>query len=96
MAQQQTGRDEALCLLCRVALSAFVATFAYSAAGLYTVRVSGGSRTASYARLAVSGAIGLLFISLDRAAAVGRQAADALLRPCASGRLYACALSLRF
>ena len=48
----------------QVVLSAFVATFAYSAAGLYTVGVSGGSRTASYPRLAVSGAIVLLFASL--------------------------------
>src|SRR5215470_8055474 len=48
----------------QVVLSVFVATFAYSAAGLYTVGVSGGSRTASYPRLAVSGAIVLLFISL--------------------------------
>ena len=31
----------------QVVLSAFVATFAYSAAGLYTVGVSGGSRTAA-------------------------------------------------
>jgi hypothetical protein len=36
-------------------LSAFVATFAYSAAGLYTVGVSGGNRTAAFPRLAVSG-----------------------------------------
>src|SRR5215472_12413091 len=48
----------------QVVLSAFVATFAYSAAGLYTVGVSGGSRTASFPRLAVSGALVLLFISL--------------------------------
>ncbi len=48
----------------QVVLSAFVATFAYSAAGLYTVGVSGGARTASYPRLAVSGALVLLFISL--------------------------------
>jgi uncharacterized membrane protein len=45
-------------------LSAFVATFAYSAAGLYTVGVSGGNRTAAFPRLAVSGAIVLLFASL--------------------------------
>ena len=31
----------------QVVLSAFVATFAYSAAGLYTVGVSGGNRTAA-------------------------------------------------
>ena len=48
----------------QVVLSAFVATFAYSAAGLYTVGVSGGNRTATFPRLAVSGAIVLLFISL--------------------------------
>jgi uncharacterized membrane protein len=48
----------------QVVLSAFVATFAYSAAGLYTVGVSGGNRTASFPRLAVSGAVVLLFASL--------------------------------
>src|SRR5215468_7133334 len=48
----------------QVVLSIFVATFAYSAAGLYTVGVSGGSRTAAFPRLAVSGAIVLLFVSL--------------------------------
>ena len=48
----------------QVVLSAFVATFAYSAAGLYTVGVSGGSRTVAFPRLAVSGAIVLLFVSL--------------------------------
>jgi uncharacterized membrane protein len=48
----------------QLVLSVFVATFAYSAAGLYTVGVSGGSRTAAFPRLAVSGAIVLLFASL--------------------------------
>ena len=48
----------------QIVLSAFVATFAYSAAGLYTVGVSGGNRTASFPRLAVSGSIVLLFVSL--------------------------------
>jgi uncharacterized membrane protein len=41
----------------QIVLSVFVATFAYSAAGLYTVGVSGGSRTATFPRLAVSGAL---------------------------------------
>ena len=45
-------------------LSAFVATFAYSAAGLYTVGFSGGNRTADFPRLAVSGSLVLLFVSL--------------------------------
>src|SRR5262249_15422828 len=48
----------------QVVLSVFVATFAYSAAGLYTVGVSAGSRSASFPRLAVSGALVLLFVSL--------------------------------
>src|SRR5512142_2090257 len=48
----------------QVVLSAFVATFAYSMAGLYTVGVSGGNRTATFPRLAVSGAIVLLLGSL--------------------------------
>lgn len=48
----------------QLALSSFVATFAYSTAGLYTVGVSAGRRTDDYPRLAVSGALVLLFISL--------------------------------
>ncbi len=48
----------------QVVLSVFFATFAYSAAGLYTVGVSAGARTENYPRLAVSGAIVLLFASL--------------------------------
>src|SRR5947208_16900189 len=48
----------------QIVLSVFVASFAYSAAGLYTVGVSGGSRTAAFPRLAVSGALVLLFVRL--------------------------------
>ena len=48
----------------QIVLSVFVATFAYSAAGLYTVGISGGRDTASFPRLAVSGALVLLFVSL--------------------------------
>src|SRR3954471_21368232 len=48
----------------QVVLSGFVATFAYSTAGLYTVGVSGGNRTTGFPRLAVTGAIALLFVSL--------------------------------
>jgi uncharacterized membrane protein len=48
----------------QVVLSAFIATFVYSAAGLFTVGVEAGARTESYPRLAVSGAIALLFVSL--------------------------------
>ena len=45
-------------------LSVIVATFAYSAAGLYTVGESGERRTDSYPQLAVTFAIVLLFVSL--------------------------------
>ncbi|MGH3476865.1 MAG: DUF2254 domain-containing protein [Nocardioidaceae bacterium] len=48
----------------QVVLSVFVATFTYSTAGLYTVGISGGERTEGYSRLAVTGAIVLLFLSL--------------------------------
>lgn len=48
----------------QVVLSAFIATFVYSAAGLFTVGLEGGSRTENYPRLAVSGSIALLFVSL--------------------------------
>lgn len=48
----------------QVVLSVFVATFTYSTAGLYTVGVSGGERTSDFPRLAVTGALVLLFASL--------------------------------
>jgi uncharacterized membrane protein len=48
----------------QVVLSVFVATFTYSTAGLYTVGVSGGQRTSDFPRLAVTGALVLLFASL--------------------------------
>jgi uncharacterized membrane protein len=48
----------------QIVLSTFVGTFAYSAAGLYTVGVSAGARTTEYPRLAVTGALVLLFASL--------------------------------
>ena len=48
----------------QVVLSGFIATFVYSAAGLFTVGVEAGERTEDYPRLAVSGAIVLLFVSL--------------------------------
>jgi uncharacterized membrane protein len=48
----------------QLVLSVFMATFVYSTAGLYTVGLSGGSRTEQFPRLAVSGAMILLFASL--------------------------------
>jgi uncharacterized membrane protein len=48
----------------QIFLSVMVATFAYSAAGLYTVGVSGERDTASYPQLAVTFAVVLLFLSL--------------------------------
>src|SRR6478736_1770687 len=48
----------------QVVLSVFVATFVYSAAGLYTVGLAAGTRVEQFPRLAVSGAIVLLFASM--------------------------------
>jgi uncharacterized membrane protein len=48
----------------QVALSVFSAAFVYSAAGLYTVGVAAGARTEAYPRLAVTGALILLFATL--------------------------------
>jgi uncharacterized membrane protein len=48
----------------QVVLSIFLATFVYSAAGLFTVGLQAGARIEIYPRLAVSGAIILLFVSL--------------------------------
>ena len=45
-------------------LSVFVATFTYSAAGLFTVGVEAGQRVEDYPRLAVTFALLLLFLSL--------------------------------
>lgn len=45
-------------------MSIFFATFAYAAAGLYTVGVGAGGRVDRYPRLAVSGALVLLFVSV--------------------------------
>lgn len=48
----------------QIVLGVFVGTFAYSTAGLYTVGISQGQRTAEFPRLAVTGALVLLFASL--------------------------------
>jgi uncharacterized membrane protein len=48
----------------QVVLSVFVGTFVYSAAGLFDVGIWRGQRVDEFPRLAVSVAIGLLFISL--------------------------------
>ena len=48
----------------QIVLSVFVATFVYAAAGLYTVGLAVGDRTEDFPRLAVSGALVLMFVSL--------------------------------
>jgi uncharacterized membrane protein len=48
----------------QIVLSVFVATFVYSSAGLYTVGLAAGARVEQFPRLAVSGAIGLLFATM--------------------------------
>src|SRR5881275_2998193 len=45
-------------------LSVYLATFVYSGAGLYTVGVASGNRVQDFPRLAVTGAILLLFATL--------------------------------
>jgi uncharacterized membrane protein len=45
-------------------LGVYLATFAYSSAGLYTVGVAAGARVQEFPRLAVTGAIVLLFATL--------------------------------
>ena len=45
-------------------LAVFVGTFAYAAAGLYTVGLGAGGRVDRFPRLAVSGAMLLLFVSV--------------------------------
>jgi uncharacterized membrane protein len=48
----------------QVVLSTFIATFVYSAGGLFTVGLEAGARIENYPRIAVSVAIVLLFVSL--------------------------------
>ena len=48
----------------QLVLGTFVGTFAYSAAGLYTVGVSGGQRSDQFPRFAITVAMVLLFVSL--------------------------------
>ena len=48
----------------QIVLSVFVATFVYSSAGLYTVGLSAGTRVEQFPRVAISGAIVLLFASM--------------------------------
>jgi len=48
----------------QIVLSVFVATFVYSAAGLYTVGLAAGGRVEQFPRLAISGAIALLLATM--------------------------------
>ena len=48
----------------QIVLSTFTATFVYAAAGLYTVGLAVGTRTEQFPRLAVTGALVLMFASL--------------------------------
>jgi uncharacterized membrane protein len=59
-------------------LAVFVGTFAYAAAGLYTVGVGFGGRVDQFPRLAVSGAMLLLFISVGAVIAFADHLAHSL------------------
>ncbi|MDP9223017.1 MAG: DUF2254 domain-containing protein [Actinomycetota bacterium] len=73
-------------------LSVFVATFVYAASGLFTVGVASGARTEAYPRLAVTGAIVLLFATLGMVVFFADHLAhsiqiDAIMRVVESGTL---------
>jgi uncharacterized membrane protein len=59
-------------------LAVFVGTFAYAAAGLYTVGVGFGGRVDQFPRLAVSGAMFLLFVSVGAVIAFADHLAHSL------------------
>lgn len=70
-------------------LSVFMATFVYSGAGLYTVGVSAGSRTAEFPRLAVTFAIVLLFATLGMVVYFADHLAHSLQIDAITGRVQA-------
>ena len=59
-------------------LSVFFATFTYSAAGLWTVGVASGRRVDDFPRLAVTGALVLLFVSVTAVIAFANHLAHSL------------------
>lgn len=75
-------------------LSVFLATFVYSGAGLYTVGLSSGARTEQYPRLAVTGAILLLFATLGMVVYFADHLAHSLQIDAITGRVQAATLAV--
>lgn len=75
-------------------LSVYLATFAYSTAGLYTVGVSSGNRTEQFPRLAVTGAILLLFATLGMVVYFADHLAHSIQIDAITGRVQAGTLAV--
>jgi uncharacterized membrane protein len=78
----------------QIVLSLFVATFIYSAAGLFTVGVSSGTRVEEFPRLAVSGAMVLLFVSMAAVVYFADHLAHAIQIDAITGRVERQALDV--
>jgi uncharacterized membrane protein len=78
----------------QIVLSLFVATFIYSAAGLFTVGVSSGTRIEEFPRLAVSGAMVLLFASLAAVVYFADHLAHAIQIDAITGRVERASLAV--
>jgi uncharacterized membrane protein len=78
----------------RTVLSVFLATFAYSTAGLYTVGVAGGARVEEFPRLAVTGAIVLLFATLGMVVYFADHLAHSLQIDTITGRVQEATLAV--
>lgn len=75
-------------------LSVFLAAFVYSGAGLYTVGLASGIRTQQYPRLAVTGAILLLFATLAMVVYFADHLAHSLQIDAITGRVQAATLAV--
>ncbi len=78
----------------QIVLSLFVATFIYSAAGLFTVGVSSGTRIEEFPRLAVSGAMVMLFVSLAAVVYFADHLAHAIQIDAITGRVERAAIEV--
>jgi uncharacterized membrane protein len=76
----------------QLVLSVFMAAFVYSGAGLYTVGVSAGTRVEEFPRLAVTGAIVLLFATIGMVVYYADHLAHSLQLDAITGRVQAGAL----
>jgi uncharacterized membrane protein len=75
-------------------LSVFIASFVYSGAGLYTVGLASGTRTEQFPRLAITGAILLLFATLGMVVYFADHLAHSLQIDAITGRVQAATLAV--